>query len=122
MSWKYKNLSHKGNHSSRLEHRQVMEDYLGRNLSPEEHIHHIDGNKRNNKIENLYLVKNRREHYLLDKALGKYEKKSKWTKKRLYSEEVKLTIEEYARLPRRNIYLGARFDKVPDKYAQFNVV
>lgn len=41
-----------------LEHRYVMEQYLGRKLLPfpNEEVHHIDGNKLNNKIENLQLT------------------------------------------------------------------
>lgn len=37
-------------------HRLVMERHLGRRLSPGEHVHHIDGNKQNNVIENLQLI------------------------------------------------------------------
>ena len=38
------------------EHREVMEKHLGRKLKPNEHVHHIDGNPRNNAIDNLMLV------------------------------------------------------------------
>jgi len=38
------------------EHRYVMEQYLGRKLSPKEHVHHIDGNGLNNMLENLILL------------------------------------------------------------------
>lgn len=38
-----------------LEHRHVMSKALGRPLYPDEHVHHRDGNKLNNEIENLEL-------------------------------------------------------------------
>jgi hypothetical protein len=37
------------------EHVLVMEKHLGRTLEPRESVHHIDGNKSNNSLENLYL-------------------------------------------------------------------
>lgn len=43
------------------EHRRVMEEKIGRKLCPDEIVHHIDGNKRNNSPENLQLV-TRSEH------------------------------------------------------------
>jgi len=43
------------------EHRHVMEEHLGRKLQPEEVVHHLDENPRNNKIENLVL-RSRAQH------------------------------------------------------------
>lgn len=38
------------------EHKEVMENYLGRSIEKDEVVHHIDGNPFNNNIDNLELL------------------------------------------------------------------
>ena len=51
------------------EHRFVYEKFLGRKLKRSEHIHHIDGNKTNNKLDNLLLCSNK-EHFKVHNPNG----------------------------------------------------
>lgn len=41
------------------EHRWLVEQSLGRKLSPNEHVHHINGNGLDNRLENLAVLESR---------------------------------------------------------------
>lgn len=55
-------------------YRKIYEDFLGRKLNSNEHIHHIDCNIYNNKISNLYLTDYRKHLSKVHKSLNKVRK------------------------------------------------
>jgi len=61
-------------------HRLAMENHLGRKLTKDEHIHHVDGNVTNNEITNLVLMSNS-EHRKLEYKIAPKNKYGQFTTK-----------------------------------------
>ena len=50
----YKRITRQG--KIMVEHRYIMEQHIGRKLKRNEYVHHINGNKQDNRIENLVIM------------------------------------------------------------------
>jgi hypothetical protein len=69
------------------EHRYVMQQYLNRKLSRSEEVHHINGVKTDNRIENL-LVLSKSDHAKLHASDPEFNKRKSETMKARLSDEV----------------------------------
>ena len=70
-AWGYKTINING--EKVYEHRHVMEIHLGRKLGEQEEVHHIDGDKLNNNIENLEALSiSDHKKYHRDTKTGKF--------------------------------------------------
>jgi len=61
--------------NKKREHRKIIEEYLGRKLTKDEIVHHINGIPTDNRIENLQVV-TRGEHQRLHHLGSHYDKNS----------------------------------------------
>jgi hypothetical protein len=60
-----------GNLKYEYEHKVILSKHLGRKLLPEEKIHFIDLDKINTDINNLYLCKNKNDHWKCHQSMEK---------------------------------------------------
>ena len=87
------------------EHRYLMEQYLGRTLTSDEVVHHINGNKRDNDISNLKVM-TRAEHARMHqsgykpspetlKKLSLAKKGNRCSPRKLTPEQIRFVREKY---------------------------
>lgn len=60
-----------GKRKSKMHHRKIVEDFIGRELKKDESIHHVDGNRTNNSINNLYICDSYEEHAEIHRDLDR---------------------------------------------------
>ena len=69
--------NHPSNKNYVFEHRLVMEKKLGRSLTPQEVVHHINGIMTDNRIKNLMLTKKASHHSLHNKNQTYYKQRTR---------------------------------------------
>lgn len=69
--WMYRWTDDDGKRHSEFEHVVAMEENLGRHLDECEKVHHINGLSFDNRLDNLFLCKDKSEHLRVHRSLEK---------------------------------------------------
>ena len=68
------NILRVARNTKKPEHRLIVEQAVGRELLRQEKVHHINGIKNDNRIENLMLFQSQKEHSNYEQKICKYAK------------------------------------------------
>lgn len=74
------NHPHTNHNGCVFEHRLVMEKKLGRYLTKEESVHHVDSNNQNNCIDNLILFETEGKHRAYHAQFRQRDNLGRWAK------------------------------------------
>ena len=93
------------------QHRLIMEEHLGRFLTRKEVIHHVNGIKNDNRIENLTLCKNNVDHQ-------KHHKRYFYVKKEWLEKEYNQNKKSIAQIAKE---AGFSYAVVYDRLSRYNI-